>query len=305
MRWLDAMPRPPLSIEIGWDRISAVRWSRTGAVEKFSFVPLADGMIVPSAVGVNIADPEGVHDAMVRVCESVDAKDEHAALLVPDAVIRIFVQHFDQFPRNHEEAIPLLQWKLKKSLPFDISDTVLSYVRQASREEGVDVVATVARLRVIREYESLIESVGLNAGVVSSSSLAALALLEEDCPTLVARVSDRSLTTAVIRAGAICGYRCTELAVRATELSPEVLFDEIYPLAAYFQDAWHEKIESVRISGVGERYPAFIEPLQKEFKCTVQPLLGASAPANRMAEGGLALVEAGLDGQVGWMLSRE
>jgi type IV pilus assembly protein PilM len=305
LRWIDAMPRPPISIEISWDRISAVRWSRTGGVETFAVEPLAQGMVAPSAVETNIADPEGVRSALARACSAVQAKDEHVALLLPDPVVRIFVQHFDEFPRNPEEAIPLLRWKLKKSLPFEMADTVLSYVQQPSREGGADIVTTIARLRVIREYEGLVESVGLNAGVVSSSSLAALALLKSECPTLVARVSDRSLTTAIIRSGALHGYRCTELPVRAAEVTPQVLFDEIYPLAAYFQDSWHEKIDSVFISGILDRFAEFVAPFENEFKCKVQPLLRTNPADSRILPGGLKLAEAGLDGQVGWMLSRD
>lgn len=304
MRWIDAMPRPPLSIEVSWDRISVVRWSRAGGVESFAVEPLAEGMIVPSAVDTNIVDVEGVRSAMKRACGRVKAQDEHVALLLPDPVVRIFVQHFDEFPRNAQEAIPLLRWKLKKSLPFEIADTVISFVQQPSSEEGVDVVTTIARLRVVREYEALVESVGLNAGVVTSSSLAALALLVPNGPTLVARVSDRSLTTAIIRAGVLFGYRCTELPARGLEVSPQALFDEVYPLAAYFQDTWHEKIETVCVYGVGNRFSEFVGPFEKEFKCKVKPLLRTNPTDSRLAEGGRPLAEAGLDGQVGWMLSR-
>jgi type IV pilus assembly protein PilM len=304
-RWLDAMPRPAVAIEISWDRISAARWSRAGKVEAFAIEPLGAGMIVPSAVETNIVDPAGVRAAMSRACSRIQAAEEHAAVLLPDPVIRIFVQHFDDFPNDSQEAIPLLRWKLKKSVPFEINDAVLSYVRQAAREGGWDIVTTIARLRVIREYEELVESAALNAGVVSSSSLAALALLENDCPTLVARVSDRSLTAAITRAGALCGYRCTELPVRGTELSPQALLDEIYPFAAYFHDAWQERIEAVCISGISDRFSEFAATIEGEFQCKVQPLLRTNPADSRVAEDGRPLAEAGLDGLVGWMLSRE
>jgi type IV pilus assembly protein PilM len=305
MRWLDAMPRPALAIDISWDRISAVRWSRAGDVEKFATETLAAGMIVPSAVEPNIVDSAGVRSAMARACSSIQATGEHAALLLPDPVIRIFVQHFDEFPRAPQEAIPLLRWRLKKSVPFEMTDAALSYVRQESREGGLDIVTTIARLRVIREYEELVESVGLNAGVVSGSSLAALALLESNRPTLVARISDRSLTTAIIRDGALCGYRCTELPVSGADLTPQALLDEIYPFAAYFHDAWHERIESVCISGIGKRFPAFAAPIESELQCKVQQLLRTKPADTRISESGRRLAEAGLDGLVGWMLSRD
>lgn len=304
-RWLDTMPRPAVAIEISWDRISAVRWSRNGSMKGFASEPLKQGMIVPSAVSTNILDSAGVRSVMSRVCSRIQTTDEHAAVLLPDPVIRIFVQHFDQFPRSPQEAIPLLQWKLKKSVPFEISDTVLSYVRQESREGGFDVLTTIARLRVIREYEELVESVGLNAGVVSSSSLASLALIENDGPTLAARVSDRTVVTAIIRAGSLYGSRCAELPSRCAELAPQALLDEIYPFAACYHDACQERIQSVYIFGVGRRFSEFAAPIERELQCKVLPLLPKYPPDNRVTQEGRQLAAAGLDGLSGWMLSRE
>jgi type IV pilus assembly protein PilM len=294
-----------VAIEISWDRISAVRWSSAGDIAGFAMEPLEPGMIVPSAVETNIVNSAGVRAAMARACNRIQTKDEYAAVLLPDPVIRIFVEHFDEFPRASSEAIPLLRWRLKKRVPFEMTDAVLSYVRQASQQGGVDIVTTIARLRVLREYEELLESTGLKAGVVSGSSLAALALLEGQCPTLVARVSNRSLTTAILRAGTLCGYRCTDLPVPSAELSPQALLDEIYPFAAYFHDSWHDKIESVYLSGVGDRFPEFAAPIETEFQCQARPLLPAKTVDCRIAESGQPLVEAGLDGLVGWILSRE
>ncbi len=109
----------------------------------------------------------------------------------------------------------MLRWKLKKSVPFEADETVISYMRQAPREDGVDVVTALARLRIVREYEALAEGAGLYPGVVMSSSLAAITLLDDRQPTLLARVSGLALTTAIVREGVLCGYRCTELPAHA------------------------------------------------------------------------------------------
>jgi type IV pilus assembly protein PilM len=305
LRWVDAMPRPAVAIEISGAQISAVRWSRTGTVQSFAMESLAAGMIVPSAVATNIVDAPGVRAALSRACSRIQATQEQVAVLLPDPVIRIFVEHFDEFPRSSAEAIPLLRWKLKKRVPFEMEDTVLSYVRQPSPDGGLDVVTTLARLRVLREYEELVESAGLNAGVISGSSLTALALLEGQRPTLMARVSNRSLATAILRDGALRGYRCTDLPDSAATVSPQVLLDEIFPLAAYFHDSWQMRIESVRLSGIGDRFPEFAALIAKEFQCKVEPLLQARSSDLCVSQGGGALAEAGLDGLVGWMHSHE
>jgi type IV pilus assembly protein PilM len=301
-RWLDAMPHPPLAIEIAPDRVAVARWSRSGSLDGFGVELFPAGAIVPSAVDTNVVNPAAVKTVISEACDRVGAKDEEVALILPDPVIRVFVQHFEEFPRSAEEAVPILRWKLKKSVPFEADETVISYTRQAPREDGIDVLTALARLRVIREYEALAEGVGLNPGVVLSSSLAALALLDDEKPVLLARVSGSALTTAILRKGALCGYRCTDLPAHSASLTPQMLLEEIFPVAAYFQDTWHEGIQSVRITGLGSRLPEFVRPLEEEFHCPVRSLLSSAVSDGRVKEDARPLADRELDGLTGWML---
>jgi type IV pilus assembly protein PilM len=259
---------------------------------------------VPSAVETNIVDQNAVKGAVAGVMSRLRAKDEEIALLVPDPVIRVFVQHFDQFPRSPQEAEPMLRWKLKKSVPFEADETVISYMRQAPREDGVDVVTALARLRIVREYEGLAEGLGLFPGVILSSSLAAITLLDETRPTLLARVSGPALTTAIVREGVLCGYRCTELPAQNIELTPQMLLEEIYPVAAYYQDTWREGIQQVRVAGLGPRLNEFLRPLEDEFRCEVRSLLSTAMAEGRVPESVHELADRESDGLVGWMLHR-
>jgi len=261
VRWLNATPHPLLAIEISTDRVAGIRFGRTGTHLSFDVEPLPKGAIVPSAIEANIANPSAVKAAVASVCQSLGAKEEDAALLVPDPVIRVFVQHFDEFPRSAEEAIPMLRWKLKKSVPFEVEETLLSYMRQVS-------------------------------------------LLEDQKPTLLARVSGTSLTTAIVREGVLAGYRCTELPVHTDALTPQLLLEEIYPLAAYYQDTWQEGIQGVRVAGLGGRLPDFVQPLEEEFKCPIRSLLGAAMADGSLRAEARPLAENELDGLVGWMLHR-
>ena len=303
-RWLDAIPHPPLAIEIAPDRIAAVRWTRTGSVDGYAVEPLPPGALVPNAVETNIANLAAVKDVVAGVANRLRARDEEVALLLPDPVIRVFVQHFDDFPRSSAEAIPMLRWKLKKSVPFEVDETLISYMRQAPREEGVDVVTSLARLRIVREYEGLAENAGLRPGVVLSSSLAAISLLEGTKPTLLARVSGNALTTAIVRDGVLCGYRCTELPASGSALTPQMLLEEIFPMAAYYQDTWGEGIQSVRVAGLGARLSEFIGPLEQEFRCQIHSLLHTAVSDGKIRHDARPLADRELEGLVGWMLHR-
>ncbi len=303
-RWLEAMPHPPLALEISQDRVAAARWTRAGGLDSYAIEALPNGALMPSAVEANIADASSVRSAIAAVMSKLRAKEEDVTLLVPDPVIRVFVQHFEQFPRSPQEAEPMLRWKLKKSVPFEADETIISYMRQAPREDGVDIVTALARLRIVREYEGLAEGVGLFPGVVMSSSLAAITLLDDRQPTLLARVSGLALTTAIVREGVLCGYRCTELPAQNVDLTPQMLLEEIFPVAAYYQDTWREGIQSVRVAGLGHRLPDFVGPLEDEFKCEVRSLLHSAVSEGRVPEDAHGLADREADGLVGWMLHR-
>jgi len=303
-RWLDAMPIAALAIEIAPDRVAAARWSRTGSLDGYAVESLPVGAVVPSAVEANIVNVAAVKAAVSSVSERLQARDEDVALILPDTVIRVFVQHFEEFPRSAAEAEPMLRWKLKKSVPFDADETLISYMRQAPRESGIDVVTALARLRIIREYESLAEGIGLRPGVVMSSSLAAIALLEDHTPTLLARVSGSALTTAIVRRGVLCGYRCTELPAQGASLTPKMLLEEVFPVAAYYQDTWQEAIQSVCVAGFGARLAEFVRALEDEFRCEVRSLLHAAVSDERIKEDAHPLADRELEGLIGWMLQR-
>jgi len=302
-RWLDAMPHPHLAIEFGPDRVAAARW-KGNSVDEFTVETLPPAALVPSAVEPNVINANALKTAMANIVSRLRARDQDVALILPDPVIRVFVQHFDEFPRSPQEAIPMLRWKLKKSIPFEADETVISYMRQPARAEGIDIVTALARLRIVREYEALAEGASLCSGVILSSSLAALSLLLEKKATLLARVSGVALTTAIVRGGVLCGFRCTELPVHSGDITPKMLLDEIYPVAAYYQDTWGEGIGSVRLAGLGARFADFVPPLESEFHCDVSSLLHSAVSAGRIPHDARPLADREADGLVGWMMHR-
>jgi type IV pilus assembly protein PilM len=303
-QWLDVAPHPVVACEIATNYVAAARWTRGLGLEAFAVEPLPPGAIVPSPVETNILMVAEVRSAVGRAFSRLRGKGQVAAVLVPDPVVPVFVLHFDVFPRRRAEAEPLLRWRLKKSTPFEAEETIISFMRQAPREEGVDIVTALARLRIIREYEQLMQSVGLAPGVVLSSTLAALPLMEDHRSGLLARVAGRTLTTAIVREGILWNYRCIELPVDVLELSPQTLLDEIYPVTTYYQDSWKEDIAGVCLAGLGPRTDEFREPLERELKCPVASLLASAAGDGRMGGDQQPLADRDLDALVGWNLNR-
>lgn len=299
------MPHPPLACEISPTQVAAVRGSRARmALESYAVEVLTPGAVLPSAVEPNLADAGAVRVALERVLSRLQVAQEPLALLVPDQVVRVFLLNFESFPRRSDEAIPLLRWRLKKSVPFDVDDTVVSCVLQPARNSGVDVLAAVARQRVVRQYEELFEGLGLAPGIVLGSTLATLPLLDGERPTLLARLSGATLTTMIVRGDVLCVFRCTELSASAETLEPRALVDEIYPAVAYYQDTWQESVAQVRLAGFGDRYDEFRRLVEAEIAASVTPLVASAALDDRLSGEAKTLVDRRLDALVGWMKNR-
>lgn len=302
-RWLHAMPHPSLVVEIAAGHVAAARWGkRAGHLEGVAVEPLPIGAVMPSTVETNITQPDAVRSALRRVLTRIPARGAPIALLVPDLVVRVFILPFDNLPRNASEALPLLRWRLKKSVPFDVDETVVSWNRQGGHEGNLEVVTAVARQQIVREYEQIVESLDAYCGVVLGSTLAALPLLEERGSTLLVRLCGKLLTTVVTHGPNLCVYRSSEMPAAALLLEPQSMLDEVFPAVAYFQDTWGGTIDRARLTGFGEREALFGDALAEELKISAGPMSEAEGVQGLEASG-KDLVNHGLDALAGWMMN--
>ena len=86
------------------------------------------------------------------------------------------VLDFDNFPSDAKEQLALIRFRLRKSVPFDVESAAISYFVQPAEGKKFDVVVVVAPLEVVSRYEAPFRAAGMNPGLVTTSSLAALNL---------------------------------------------------------------------------------------------------------------------------------
>jgi len=302
-RWLHAMPHPSLVVEIAGEHVAAARWGkRRGHLEGIAVESLPLGAVMPSTVDTNITQPDTVRSALRRVFTRIPDRGAPIALLVPDLAVRVFILPFDSLPRSAEDALPLLRWRLKKSVPFDVDETVVSWNRQDGREGNLEVVIAVARQQIVREYEQIVESLGAHAGVVLGSTLATLPLLEERGSTLLVRLCGKMLTTVITHGSNLCVYRSSEMAAEAKLLDPQAMLDDVFPAVAYYQDTWGSTIDRARLTGFGDREAIFGNAVAEELKINAAPI-GEAEGARGLEAPARDLVSHGLDALAGWMMN--
>jgi len=293
------MPHPSQVAEIAPGHVSVARWGMRGGLEASAVERLPAGAVMPSPMETNITQPDAVREALRGVFNKVAHRGAPLALLIPDPAVRVFVLPFENLPRKSEDALPLLRWRLKKSVPFDVDEASVSWMRQKARDGGLEVITVVAQRRILREYEELLESVGARPGVVLSSTLAVLPLLDESGATLLARLCGATLTAAVVCGGSLCVYRSTELMPGARQFDPQTVLDEVFPAVAYFQDTWGRELDRAYLAGFNEKSDLFRDMLRGELNIQVESL-AAAAGSRALDSEGKNLLRQGLDGLAGW-----
>jgi type IV pilus assembly protein PilM len=240
--------RPRLACEITSEGVIAARASeKTSKLEVFTSRRFSEGTIAPGLNVPNILNPEALRTALSGALGAVAGKSKDVIVVLPDVAIRMMLLDFDSLPTKREEIEPVLRFRLKKSLPFDVDHATLSY--DITRANGtVRVAAAVAPHEIIDEYEKAFRDIGYEPGVVLPSSVAALGLVDGERPTLVLKVDSMNITITAVERQELRLVRTLDNphtgTFSATELSEAVL-----PSIVFFEDTFSAHIEKIYVGG--------------------------------------------------------
>jgi type IV pilus assembly protein PilM len=239
---------PRLACELSTDAAIAARAHDSGVVDMLSARKIVPGALVPGLAPGNLANPAAVRECVVDALAAVSPKGRDVIVIVPDAAVRVVLLDFDSLPDKREDADPVVRFRLKKSLPFEVDEAALSY--DARRVNGnIMAVAAVMPRAVLDEYESVFREAGYNPGVVVPSMLAALGRVQAAEPTLVLKVDALTTSVAIVRGNDLLLYRTLENR-RGADVPATELAEDIYPSLVFFQDAYGGAVSRILLAGI-------------------------------------------------------
>lgn len=253
-------PPPSHVFEISEQGLAYFRDGQAG------FEPFPPGTIHASPVEDNVtrADMAGSLIARVVPPNGVKKAKRPAAILLPDAAVRVSVLDFDSFPDAADEQLSLVRFRVRKTVPFDIESASVSYCVQPglNRRGKKEVVAATISLEVLARYEALFRNAGFYPGEVTVSALSALNLYRggEDVAVL-AKLAGKSLTVMVVAAEKLKLFRCLPL----EDGSEDEILAVLHPTFAYAEDELGAPVRRLIMCGFENepsRLPCPIEPLR-------------------------------------------
>ncbi len=209
--------RPRLACEISPQGVVAARAETAASpIAAVAKVALAAGAVVPGLKPGNVVDRVAVIAAVRKAMEEIDARAGSRAsdmtLVIPDAAVRVLLLEFDALPNKLSEALPLVRFRLKKMLPFDADDAMVSYQVMSTSKQMVRVLAVAIPPDVLAEYESVAREVGFEPGSVLPSTLACVAGMDDtDGAALLINANPAGVTTAIVRSGILMLHRSVDL----------------------------------------------------------------------------------------------
>jgi type IV pilus assembly protein PilM len=242
--------RPPAAVELSPQGVLAAASPGPGQPPVYAFEPLPPGTLVPSLGEPNLRAPEVVANAIRTALGQVAPRTRSVSLVLPDTVVRVFVLDFDSLPARAEEAIPVLRFRLRKMIPFDVEHAGVSYQVLVENKTECKVLAAVLPGSVLQEYEAAIHQAGYEPGAVLPTSLAALAAIDSPDPVLIANLGSLALTTSITHGQDLLLYRTLDLpedpALRLGEVQRGIAV-----AAAYFEDKVGARPQLLHYAGIG------------------------------------------------------
>ncbi len=214
--------RPRLACEIRPEGIVAARGeSSTGMLTAIGRAPLPPGAVLPGLRTGNLPNRPAVVAALRRAFEAIADRSadrsRYITLIVPDLCARVLLLDFDALPSKLADALPIVRFRLKKLLPFEVEHALVSFQVMSTERSLLRVLAVAIPCDVLAEYESAVIEAGLQPGAVLPSTLAALAGLDLQTSTaLMLNTAAGSLTTAIVRSGVLLLHRTIDLTPSGT-----------------------------------------------------------------------------------------
>jgi len=211
------MSRKGLGLEISAEGLSfaVAGGGKTPRVEAGLSLPFAPGTLSLSRREPNVTDARGfvasVREAHLRLL----TRERSVCVSLPDATGRVVLLDLEARFKNREEGLEVIRWKLKKSLPFDMSTVHLDYQTLEEKENGaVSLLVSLISRSVVTQYEELLLEAGLEPKLLdfTSFNLYRLFLPRLDMSEDGAFVTfyRGAMTVLIFHAGVLSFYRTKE-----------------------------------------------------------------------------------------------
>jgi type IV pilus assembly protein PilM len=223
---------------------------KRGAETVLAFAPLPEGALTPGLKVPNFSDRAAVVAALESALSATNARDRAVTLVIPDAAARVLLVDFETLPTRRQEILPVIRFRLRKMVPFEVENAAVSYQIMAQKPGHVSLLVTVMPGDVLEEYEAVVREAGYEPGSVLPSTLATVGGLDAVGAALMVNYTHASVTTTVTNGNEMLLHRTMDLPAdeKARE---EEMAQAVITALAWYEDTLKATPEELHYAGPG------------------------------------------------------
>ena len=229
---------PNAALGIEKNSISAVALRGSGRrqfdIKQAATVDLAPGVIEPSFLNTNIAEPYEFALCLREVVEDAGLMNQKRwSVALPSNTARSAILAFESEPASKSESEEILDWKAEQSFGAPAAELRLSMQKISPDKDGRSrYFATAVKLSVIDEFETHFESLGWKAGLILPRAVGEANWLmgrAGNSDSLLISANNDGFTALLLRGA-------EPAVVRSVTCSPDEIDDEVYRLVMFYND---------------------------------------------------------------------
>jgi type IV pilus assembly protein PilM len=209
---------------------------------------VAEDVFTPAVVTPELSNPAALSETLRRL-RMESGRWDRGSLLLPDSWFRINILDLPSLPEKTSEAMEVVRWSLKRSLPLDPSTLRVAYEVLSRDASGVKVLVVSAVDATLSAIEKTFAAAGIDVVLIEPVGLNIWnAIAIRETPTsnnrLFFYLREHDFTTAVFRGS-------QPLFIRSRNLSGErSIQQEIRLSASYLRDTLQtDSIENCYVAG--------------------------------------------------------
>jgi hypothetical protein len=229
-------PATALGFEKGIATMVQLERGRGGSfsLRRAATVALPETLVRPSFEEPNISDPAELTVALRELATSAGLlQQKRWSVALPDAASRTLILTLESAPASRAELEEVLKWKMERGFGTPLDELSISRERLPADAQGKDRYLVVATpTAVLREYESVLQSLGWRAGLIVPRHLGEGQWLTQNGSrgdALLFSSSERGFTAVVFRGK-------QPLIVRTVACDPNECEDELFRLLLFYRD---------------------------------------------------------------------
>src|SRR5688572_1147040 len=162
---------PSAAVGLAGEGVSVVQLERrrdSFAVRRAGYVPLPEGLLVPSFDEGNVADPNELANTLAELASTTGlAKRRRWSVALPEAATRTSILTMETQAASRHEGEEMLRWKIERTVGAPLDELRVARERLAPDAQGrARYLLTAVRLSVLAEYEAVFAALGWHTGLM-------------------------------------------------------------------------------------------------------------------------------------------